>query len=270
MSNPNSGWRFTQQTFLPPYIADAQGRAFEATFGATKDDATDLYREAVKARYPSATRPDALPYQAHDRLILRAPPETDAEFADRLTEAPDLWVWGGTPTAIVNIFAPYGYDATDCVVIPNYSIILEGDLRWFSRSIDLCSALYWSADTTWDNPVDTWPDEPTQETWDSTALVGDLDYLRGSIRTFKSDEAYPVFIGVQLLGAPGDGMWDQLPQDFYDEPNTVWTDDTDDVIFWPLGRLWDDEPYYGGAIPKWDDLVDNVWEGDPFVPPTFG
>ena len=111
----NSGFEFAQQGQLPRWLRDPHGLAFEASFGRTKDDGVDLYKQATKARWPDPNRPDALGYQGHDRRLRRAPPESDAQYTARLLTAPDLWLWGGTPTGITDIFAPYNYTVTGAI-----------------------------------------------------------------------------------------------------------------------------------------------------------
>lgn len=261
------GFETAQPKQLPYWLRDEQGAAFEASFGRAKDDGLALYREASAARFPTGERPDALPYQGSDRLTLRAPPETDAEYALRLEAAPDTWQWGGTPTGIVGIFAPYNYDAVTCSVVPNHAVILDGNMEAFSRFIVLCAAGYWSVDGEWDTIASNWDEDP-DETWDSTAKISDLDYLRASVRIMKSDHSFPVLLGLQLLGGTGDGFWD-VPADVYDSPGAVWYDTADDTITLPLGRLWEDAGFYGGVEPAWDE-PDDIWEVDPFVPPSYG
>lgn len=264
------GFQGAQPNQLPYWLGDEQGSAFQQTFGKTKDDALDLLEQATNARYPYAGRPDALPYAGKDRLIMRAPPETHAQYAARLTAAPDTWVWGGTETAIVGIFEPYGYTAATCTWIPNYDVILEGDPTWFSRGLVITAAGYWAVDDLWDAVVDNWDSDPGA-TWDSTATIGDLDYIRASIRTMKTDYAFPVFWGTCLTGGSGDGFWGMVPGDKYDDPGALWDVGAGEPIVFQLGYLWDDSIYYGqpGEEPAWDS-PDDAWEDDPFVPPSTG
>lgn len=260
-----SGFAGDQSVALPNWIADDQGVAFAQTFGQTKDVALATIKEAIKARWADVARPDALAYQMNERLFYRAPPETDAQVVVRLNSAHDLWIWAGTPTAMINIFAPYGYDTTTCVVVPNWQVILEGNPSWFSRFVILLGRLYWGLDTLWDTPIDTWA-EITNETWDSTATIPDLDYMRASVRVMKSPQSYPVVIGAMLLGGTDDGFWDGPSPGVYDD-GFLWSDATDGIIYWPLGGVWGDEQWLGGA-PVWDD--NGLWDDDVFVPPSTG
>lgn len=264
------GFEGAQPQMLPFWIADSQGTAFQATFGRTKDLAQAQLEQATRARYPYGGRPDALPLAAADRLMLRTSFENDQQFADRLIAAPDTWKWGGTPTGIVQIFAPFGYDATTCGVFPNHYGILDGNKTWFSRCLILLAAKAWSVDGLWSDPG-TYDDGGT---WDSTALVSDLDYMRTSIRIVKSDQSYPVTIGVQLLGAAGDGFWD-VPFDNYDVPGAFWDDNVADCIFWTVGHVWGEEAWLTGSGVEgtgqvWDQggLGGDTW--DSFVEPSAG
>lgn len=253
---------------LPDWLNDEQGRAFGESFGRVKDFAIDLMQQAVLSRYPTEARPDALPLIAATRMIYRAPPETDAAFAERLIRAPDIWEWAGTPTGIISVFEPYGFDALTCLVLSNYQIILDGLDEWYSRFILLCGPTYWEVDTKWDTPVDTWAEE-SDETWDSTATIRDLDYLRLSVRRMKSDDSYPVFIGVELIGGTSDGIWDSPTSGVWDVPGAVWSDTDDGIVYWPLGRIWGDEVYYGGPGTAVWTASTALWT-DGLVPPSTG
>ena len=262
-----TGFEGAQSNALPTYIADSQGKAFEATFGRAKDEALTIEIAAVNARWPNPhAPPEALPYQGHDRRILRAPPESDAQYAARLLTAPDLWVWGGTPSAIVNIFAPYSVTTSTCTVLPNYGSsglnTLDGNTSCFPRfgaSIDSVGG-YWSLDAPWsDTPptADTWDDSSSLvtstgliecingETWDSTVTISDLDYIIASIRVFKSPWSFPMVLNMQLAaGTP--------PVQFV------------------LGHTWDEDAWLGGS-ETWDEGQSGLlWEDITFTPPSKG
>ena len=262
-----AGFFASQPKMLPQWVADQQGIAFEPSFGLLKDQAQALLKEAVKARWPDPWRGDALPLQGRDRRIYRAPVETDAQYAARLNTAGDLWQWAGTPTAMVGIFAPYGYSSTSTTgsrvtVVPNYAVILEGNLTWFSRFIILVGPSYWSSDGLWSSPGNY----NDGGVWDSTAQIADLDFLRASIREMKAPGSYPVLIGVQLADIAGDGLWDS-PPDAYDAAGATWsTAGSSDVTYWLLGEFWGQDAYFGGT-DLWQPSGD-VW-GD-FVPPVNG
>lgn len=284
MAPPTSGFAWGQVFALPDWLADDQGKAFEQTFGQTKDDELDLLKEGVQARWPDAARPDALPYQGHDRLLLRAPPETDTAYTARLLMAPEIWLWGGTKTFIADLFAPYGYrnpgtsdyapgigptGGTEMSVANNHEVIWDGNTSWSSRVFILCmTAGYWSVDGGWDDPG-TWDDGGI---WDSDATVDDLDYLRRMIREGKSPHAYPVTIAMVLAGGTGDGFWDS-PGDWDDPGN--WDDGTTDLSYWTLGHVWGEEAWLSGTGVEgygevWDEgSSGDVWE-DPYVAPSTG
>lgn len=275
-----SGFVVTQPQQLPDWLADAQGIAFEQSFGATKDSGLALLKDAIKARWPSADQPDALPMQGRDRRILRAPPETDAQYAARLQLAHDIWLWAGTPTSMVNILAPYGYSAamlsdyasSNVSVLNNWRGILEGD-QWFSRFIVLVASKYWTGPAQWDQNVVEWSDT-TVQTWDSSMTQMDVDYLRSSVRTFKSDWSYPVLIAVLVTSQYG-GLWDAPPVQVWDNNPQPWADSQDHVILIPTGHVIEEnENFYGGGSGALDsgfgDLTLDAGETMGYAPPSIG
>ena len=68
----------------PPWLQRAIGGAFIRGLGDPLDTVRDLTAEAVDARFPRATRPDALPYIGRDRKIIRGLNEPAATYAVRL------------------------------------------------------------------------------------------------------------------------------------------------------------------------------------------
>ncbi len=266
-----SGFVVAQPQGLPPFLQDPQGIAFEQSFGQTKDDSLSLLKEAVKCRWPDAARPDALPLQGRNVRILRAPPETDPQYAARLLTAPDLWLWAGTPTGMSDIFAPYSYTPAGgpeqtpawqpntvyangdlrlasgnvyeqaapngsqsgtvqpsgyggaggeaapqsdsfvdgfclwnfvragtgpMIVVPNYQVILEGSLGWYSRFIMLAGPLYWMSDSTWDL-LGTFVDDLSASSWTVPAVAAIVTI------TFTGTPIWPPNTGefVQIAGA---------------------------------------------------------------------
>lgn len=248
-----TGFENAQVKNLPTFIGDSQGQAFQATFGRTKDRGIVLYKEAAKLRYPSTDRPDALPYQGHDRRILRAPTETDEQYAARLLTAHEIWLWAGTPTAMVNIFKPYGYTSATCAVRGTHEGLAswDGNSAWFSRFAIYLSGSpgYWAADGAWsDTPPDAWDEGEAGETWDSTVTTADIDYIRASIREFKSPRSFPLFLSIQITTGSGTPY-----------------------LYLPLGRTWDDESWTADGEAIWTDSESvDVWEDDVFVPPSGG
>lgn len=263
---PQKGFYVTQPAALPLWLRGAesddesQGVAFERSFGKTKDDALAVLKDAVKARWPAFAAPDALPLMGNDRRILRAPGEQDDAYAARLETAHDLWLWGGTPTGILNLLVPYGYDVTTCAVVPNWAGILEGNPDWFSRFIVLLAAVRWTTDTPWDGPVD-WFSDGDGTTWDSTITLDDVQYMLASMRVWKSDESYPVLIGIVLPGGSGAGLWDQSPLTVYDGTLVdFWTDTADPVVLIPVGHVHDEEENIYGTGSAYDDGSTSVWD----------
>lgn len=84
------------QLLAPPWLLDPGGRALLSTIGTQMDRGRDRIRQGVRARFPEVAPSDALPVIAAERLLPRAPGETDASWAAYLRKA---WeVWGGDPT----------------------------------------------------------------------------------------------------------------------------------------------------------------------------
>ena len=262
------GFDLAQRKQLPVWIADDQGQAFEATFGQAKDTELGLLKEAVKARWPTVGPDDALYFQGRDRDILQAPVETSAEYRLRLSAAPDLWnPWGGTPKGLEDRFNPYGLPSGTAVVsLDNWQITTDGNSDWFSRVFILVDSnvgtgAHWFTDGLWNDPGN-WDDLGV---WDSSATVADLDYLRKSIRAWKSAQSYPVWIAVLLIGGDNDGFWD-FPAGLWGDPGD-WTDSTLGLTYWRLGEVWGEEVWYGGGPSFWDEAGD-VWSD--FVAPSGG
>jgi hypothetical protein len=218
------GFKETQVQQLPKWISGAdhtghsEGVAFEQSFGATKDAELDLLKQAAKVRWPQSGPDDALTLMGRDRVLLQAPIESNSDYRLRLTNAPDLWLWGGTKTGIIDRFAPYGYDATTCHIYNNNEIVWDGNALFYTRVFGLLDYVYWTVDGLWSDPGNY----DDGALWDADMTVADADYLRKSIRAWKSEWAYPVVLGLVLGNAPaGDGFWDTIG--FYDDGG-FWTD----------------------------------------------
>lgn len=261
------GFFETQPQQLPIWLSGAdstghaEGVAFEQSFGRIKDGETLLLKDAVKLRWPQTGPDDALEFMARDRILLKAPLESADDFRIRIATAPDLWLWGGTKTGISDRFAPYGYDATTCHVYNNNDIVWDGNTAWYTRVFLLLDNVYWNVDGLWSDPGNY----DDGALWDSDMTVPDADYMRKSIRAWKSEWAFPVVIGLVLGNAPsGDGFWDTIG--FYDDGG-FWDNSAGDVMYLALGHVWGEEAWFGGGPGLWDEPGD-VW--DDFVPPTGG
>ena len=245
-----------------PWLYGPTGRAFVSVVAADQDTAIQQLKDVGTARDPLLAPVDYLPALSHDRLMLRAPPETDRVFAQRLATPIDHWEIGGTGAGYVQVFEPYGFDATTLQALSNHEVggYWDGNADWFSRvflfldSSD--SSAYWSDDGLWDAGSDVWLEdtEDSALTWDSSATVGDLRYLRAAIRLQKADHAYPVTIAVWTHGTASlpDGYWDS--PGVYDD-GSLWSegDGLEQPVYWPLGNVWGQETWMGDGTDTWSD-----------------
>lgn len=69
---------------VPPWLQRLRGKAFMRGLGDTLDVVQNRTAESIDARFPRATRPDALASIGRDRKILRGPNEPAETYAKRL------------------------------------------------------------------------------------------------------------------------------------------------------------------------------------------
>lgn len=244
-----------------PWLESELSQGTSAAVGDAQDAELALLKDGIKARFPLLAPADALPYLANDRGILQAPGESSDAFAVRLSHAPSLGYWLGTKQAILSIFEPFGlaeyqpgepggWASTQVQVFNNDEITWDDNKDWFSRVFILIDSRDgpWLTDGVWPEfPVvgDNWEEgEDVQSTWDSTATVAQLAYIRSSIRKVKSDHAYPAMIGVWLSALP-DGYWNS--NGTYDDGGN-WAPETDQsqTLYWIIGHTWGEEQFLGG------------------------
>lgn len=250
-----------------PWLDDATARGFVGAIGAEQDTALRELKDAVLMREPLLAPADALPYLGRDRLLLRAPVETDAEYAVRLDQAVDLWEVAGTGAGYVNVFVPYGFDATTVQALSNHEVSgsWDGNTDAFSRVFVFLDSRsgYFESDGEWPEDVgDVWAedDSPAAATWDSSATLGDLAYIREQTIAWKGDGAYPTSIPVWLdTTQMPDGYWDSpggvWPEDVADAGGAVWCEDEDcHPLYWTLGNVWGQEQWTApGSTDVWED-----------------
>ncbi|MCC6559653.1 MAG: hypothetical protein IT372_42595 [Polyangiaceae bacterium] len=238
-----------------PWIDGSNGRGLLGALGAAQDSELRTLKDGVLARCPAAGPDDALAYQGRDRTILRAPIEDAGAYRARLVEANALWYWCGAGDAYVNIFTPYLLSAGTVSVLSNHEIVWDDNADWSSRVFLLLDSRDGSfgTDSVWDADASVWQDDPDDGatfTWDSSATVADLHYLRRSIRNFKADWAYPVTIAVWLSGGQlEDGYWDSVGA-VYDDGG-VWSEDGGEPLYWTLGHVWGEEQWVGDGVDTW-------------------
>lgn len=132
-----------QSGLTPTWLRRYYGRQFMRTLGLLKDDTANRARRAVLARMPKLAPADALASIASERGLVRAPGETQANFAQRLANAWDRWTWSGTAHGLLLALKDSGYpatlvatpkrterlDANENAVI-SYTTWTTGDARW--------------------------------------------------------------------------------------------------------------------------------------------
>lgn len=263
-------------TFRDAQLEELQGTPWldgpvgEGLIGVIADandvDAQEL-KDAVRMRDAALAPVDAYPYLADDRYLLRAPIETNSAFVQRLTgSAPlDYWEVAGTAAGYVNVFAPYGFDASTVQFLSNHEVggNWDGNAKHFSRVFGFLDSTsgYFYTDGLWsdvDSDAGLWAedDSPAAQTWDSSATVADIQYFRAAIRLTKGDGAYPVAIAVWLNndfgGGLADGYWDS--PGLYDD-GSLWTegDGLEQPLYWTLGNVWGQEAWTGDGVDAWED-----------------
>ena len=285
----------------PRWLGGAKGYAYQEAQGAIQDEELALAKVALKARWPSPIGPvDALPWQAADRWILPAPGESDTLFAARLTNAPELWYWGGTKSGLANIFAPFAPTGTDT---PPIGIATRLDrvqdaalinarrdrgestpeiIQVHQEGVSTFAYFY----SNWE-----WAGFWFGADWfslvygiiDSTAgpWVADLgwdtagDWDDGGLWDCTMTEAEAKYIRLMIrrmkphqaypvtiaLAMRDDELWD-MPDDWDDGGNWL---DSDPPIYIAIGHVWGEEEWLGtGLVDLWDS-DDSTW--DDFVDP---
>lgn len=259
-----------------PWIGGPAGGAYMGEVGADHDASITLLKECGKALHAPDADVSWLPALAHDRLVLRAPVETAEDFAARLARSIEIWENGGQSTGYVQVFEPYGFTSATCQFLSNHEVggSWDGNQEWFSRVFGFLdsTAGYWSTDGLWsDVPDDHWSDaeDPTALTWDSSATVGDLHYIRSAVRLQKADYAYPVTVAVWLQGdgALPDGYWDS-PGLLDDGGNWDEGDGLEQPLYWTLGTVYGQEDWTGDGsdfYPAEDANTDSLTGDDAWI-----
>lgn len=101
---------------IPWLVGGPVGQLYWDAVGSVFDDQADQYRQAVKARFPTRAPSDGLKYIGDDRLLVRGPQESDADYVKRLLDAWSQWKYGGHAAGLLPAlyFAGFG-DNVVCV-----------------------------------------------------------------------------------------------------------------------------------------------------------
>lgn len=245
-----------REAATPGWLGET-GRALARVQGRDQDEALAALRAAVKLRWPATTSPDALLELGFTRGLEQAPIEGDEAFVARCSHAHDWWTVAGTPQAIVNLFAVYGYDASTCLVVPRhladgvFGAPVPPEEAWYSEWIVSLGPGYFAAtDDVWsDAPEDVWDD---WSLWGMTGTTYDLAWLRRGIRRLKAPASYPVavFLFLQLEHWDDPGVYDD---------GGFWGAAAADCIAIPLFPVWGDASF-GLDAGVWKD--DDKWSDE--------
>lgn len=246
-----------------PWLNGPTGQGFVGSVGRAQDAELRALKDGVLMRNPLDAPPDALPYLARDRGILRAPSESDAAFAARLDNAHNIWYWAGSRDGILSVFEPLllpipdGFTSATETSPPASPLVRVWDIArlggaywhhgspmapWYSKCLVVIDSRNgpWTTDGTFADPG----------TFDAVNLVGstitvaELQYMRRMIRVLKAPSSYPIHIAVVL---EGDAMMGFLP----DGQETIGDDtgtfgDTSQVVFLRVGHVEHEAVLWGG------------------------
>lgn len=248
-----------------PWLDDEAAQGYFAAIGADSDVGMRELKDVVLLREPLLAPADALAPLGRDRMILRAPVHSDQTYAEWLDRAADLWQDAGTGAGYVNVFVPFGFDSTTVQALSNHEVsgAWDGNEDAFSRVFVFLDSQdgYWKSDGVWEEDPGSgalWEEDegPDAATWDSSATLGELAYLREQIHAWKGDGAYPTSIAVWL-------DTDQLPDGYWDSPGGLWEEDPGSgpvwfededcyPLYWTLGNVWGQEAWTApGSTDVW-------------------
>lgn len=211
------------KTLFPGWMQGALGGGLALALGHMKDAFAQTARQAVKARFPLLAPADALPSIGADRMLERMPPESEADYRQRLVDAWDAWAKGGTPEGITDAIDLTGLCTS--AVYNTFQIDL-GPGSW-ARFVVVLSGHSWSSDGVWGDPP-PWGDGGT---WGTTALASEVDLIRRQVAKWKGAHALCLGIIVPLSGE----LWGI-----------------------PLGGLWSDPGTWGGEAATWLPLPEGT------------
>ncbi len=215
-------------------------------------------RQGVKARFPGAGTPQALPYLSRDRMIYRGIDEPDATFAERLSGAFDSWQICGSPHELLRqLRAHFLATAVPSIrVVSDRGVWHEIDMStgeitrtissptnwtWDSYSFEVADAdtqRWWRGWVVIDMSLGPWSPGPVYGTpgltYGDGAVYGlsgathnDVLELQRLVRTWKPKHMHCVHIITTFDAAlfnPGDAPGYPMPDETFDEPSNRPTD----------------------------------------------
>jgi hypothetical protein len=230
----------------------------ERFVGVTEGLGADLIAEgeAQALRAPwlkESTSPnDALPSIGDERGIFRTPPETDAEYRERLFDAWDLWSEAATVLFAQNALAPFGIPAANITLVPNYFWNADpGSTHWSRWWLVITDPPNWDV-ATWGGPVyGNWG--TGGYTWGSSATQEDIFSILKILRKWKSAHE----IGVDVILA-----WDTNIWGLFNWGTGTWANG---VVKWPIGHFWGPKyafkswgspaPYNIAGLDSWGGII---------------
>jgi hypothetical protein len=185
----------------PAWLLKPKGAAWLGGMGALKDATLERLKAAVKLRFASRAPSDGLAGLGDERVLERAPGDTDRTYAARLVDAWNLWRFGGTALGLLTALRDLGY-TTAIVAIANglaFSLGSGGALVTTvlpAESWACGASFFWSKFVVF-LPANPWGVDPS----DSDPRV---ELLRRTVRRWKSAHATCSDIAVLDAGR----LWD--------------------------------------------------------------
>lgn len=130
----------------PAWLRQPKGEAFMRGMGDVRDWMTDRLRQSVLARFFGYATRDGLNYGGVDRQLVRAPLDTDAQYAARLREAWNVWPWAGTPFGVLSEAKASGYPSVTLVISLGkvFRLNVVGELESTSGALLSFSVPFWN------------------------------------------------------------------------------------------------------------------------------
>lgn len=231
------------------------------------DAETDLFKEAVKARWPASAPEDALIHIGTDHNEEKAPRQTVAAFRTMLGQTWSRAEFYGTADGVLDAITPMGFDAANTWVVdvrqglgwggsenwPSYFAIIAGVGHDFERTETWAD---WAgAGLTWDS---------ISEMWDVNITRKEIALLKRLVMRWKDARSFPLELCIVNSGEAWDGLlgagttWTAL-----NGASTTWNALAGTAVHIQLGRTWDWWDHYGFTVPTWDQMNERgqTWNG---------
>jgi IS1 family transposase len=286
---------------LSKWMAGPEGEALAEVFGSRQDELLLELKQAVKARFPNLALEndtvDALPHLGAERKMWRFPREDYVRgplsqyavpaltfYAERLHMAPLLWYWGGTKSAMYNVFAPVDDTYTPPTETWRQVLVNDVEVTVNRHEPSTSSKLHvindcegpvvagdhWSAyamvfdarDGEWDGGPDwdgwSWDDG---HLWDTNMTTDEARYILFQVLAWKSVISYPVRLALWLPG--GQEFWNAAGD--WDE-GWLWGDTpASDTPYLTIGHCWEEHAGQSGWIDDASPNTIQVWDdGHPW------